>query len=127
MAAAMSPGFPAAALAGLLLWSFAAALSGEREPFDAPGFWSLWWPLAIALSFGLGALLPRRSWAWSFVIMAMMAPVMILNGAGLSMMPPGLVLLAILAIPGAVAGRIGAAFRRRLAPGRAGPAPRVSR
>jgi hypothetical protein len=111
----MSHGLVPSALAGLALWSVAATLAGGREPWDAPAFWSIWWPLSIALSFALGLIFPRRGWAWSFVVMTMMAPVMALNGSGLSTMPPGLVLMALLALPGSVAGAIGAALARRRA------------
>ena len=111
----MPYGLLPSALAGLALWSVAATVAGGREPWDTPAFWSVWWPLAIALSVALGLIFPRRGWAWSFVVMAMLAPVMVLNGAGLSMMPPGLILLALLALPGAIAGGVAAALARRRA------------
>lgn len=109
----MTGGLLPSAFAGLLLWSLAATLSGGREPWDVGAFWILYWPTAIALSFGFGALFPARGWLWSFVIMAMMLPVMAWNGSGLSLLPLGIVLLAVLSLPGSLAGRLGAWLRRR--------------
>jgi hypothetical protein len=111
----MSNGFVPSALAGLALWTVAAMLAGGREPWDTGAFWTVYWPSAIALSFALGMLFPVRAWLWSFVVMAMMMPVMAWNGSGLSLLPLGMVLMAFLAIPGSLAGRAGARLVRRRA------------
>jgi hypothetical protein len=111
----MSNGTIPSALGGLALWTVAATLAGGREPWDTGAFWTVYWPVAIALSFTLGTLFPRRAWLWSFVVMAMMMPVMLWNGSGLSLLPLGMALMAVLAIPGSLAGRAGARLRLRRA------------
>ena len=111
----MWKGFLLSALAGLLLWTIAAMLSGGREPWDGGAFWIIYLPVAIALSFGLGARFPAFGWLWSFVVMAMMLPVMAWNGSGPSMLPLGIIALAILSVPGSLAGLAGGAFGRWLA------------
>jgi hypothetical protein len=108
----MKTGYLPAALAGLALWLLTSGASGLREPWDAPGFWTLGYPVAIALAAILGLVWPMRSWLWSFIVMAMMAPVTVWNGSDLSMMPPGLIALAVLAVPGSLAGLIAGRIRR---------------
>jgi hypothetical protein len=110
----MKTGYPAAALAGLALWLAVSGVVGQREPWDAPEFWSRGYPLAVGLCALLGAIWPRRSWLMGFIVMAMMAPVMALNGSDLSLLPLGLVALAVLAVPAALAGLIAGGIRRAL-------------
>jgi hypothetical protein len=113
----MWKGLIASVLVGLALWAIAAALAGGREPWDVGAFWIIFWPAAIALSFGLGALFPHFGWFWGFVVMAMMMPVMAWNGSGLSLLPLGMILIVFLSIPGCLAGLAGGGLRRRFTRG----------
>jgi hypothetical protein len=108
----MKTGYLPAALVGLVLWLLTSGVSGQREPWDSPEFWTLGYPLAIALSALLGLVWPRRSWLWGFIVMAMMAPVMLWSGSGLSLLPPGLVALMVLSLPASLAGLIAGRLRR---------------
>jgi hypothetical protein len=108
----MKTGYLPAALAGLVLWLLTSGASGQREPWDAPEFWTLGYPVAIGVSALLGLVWPRQSWSWGFIVMAMMAPAMALNGSDLSLLPLGLVALAVLAVPPCIAGLIAGRFRR---------------
>ena len=110
----MKTGYLPAALAGLALWLLTSGGSGQMEPWDAPEFWSLGYPLAIGLSGLVGLVWPHRSWLWGFIVMAMMAPVMLWNGSGLSLLPLGLVALLVLAVPASLAGLIAGRLRRAL-------------
>jgi hypothetical protein len=110
----MKTGYLPAALAGLVLWLLIPGASGQREPWDAPEFWSQGYPVAVGLSALLGLVWPLRSWVWGFIVMAMMAPVMALNGSDLSLLPLGLVALALLAVPPSLAGLIAGRLRRAL-------------
>ncbi len=110
----MKTGYLPSALAGLLLWLLTTGAQGVREPWDASGFWTLDYPLALALAAFLGIVWPVRSWLWGVIVMAMMAPVMVLNGSDLSLLPLGLVALAVLAVPPLLAGLIAGRIRRAL-------------
>jgi hypothetical protein len=108
----MKTGYLPSALAGLVLWLLTTGASGVREPWDAPGFWTLGYPLAIAMAALLGTVWPARSWLWGIIVMTMMAPVMALSGSDLSLLPLGLVALAVLSLPASLAGLIAGRIRR---------------
>jgi hypothetical protein len=90
----------AAALLGLALWSVAAVVELRVEPWDAPNFWTIYYPAAIALSGVLGFLYPQRPWRWALILMFMQLFVMTLGGSGFSLLPMGLILMAVLVLPG---------------------------
>jgi hypothetical protein len=92
--------YAAAATLGLVLWSVAAVVELRVEPWDAPNFWTIYYPAAIALSGMLGFLYPHAPWRWALILMFMQLPVMILGGSGFSLLPIGLILMAVLALPG---------------------------
>ena len=107
-------GIIASSVVGALIWGWVAVRGGRAEPWDAPEFWSSGYPAALLACAALGFVFPDRAWRWGLVVFAMLGVVMaggaVRVGSGLSMLPPGLVLLGILALPGiglaALAGRV---------------------
>jgi hypothetical protein len=103
--------------AGLLLWGLSSLSGGGREPWDLPSFWTIAYPAALALCGVLGFFFPVRPWRWPLIVFAMLGVVMaaggLMRGSDLGMLPPGLVLLAVLALPGVAVAAVGAAFGRR--------------
>ena len=91
--------YAAAALLGLALWSVAAVVELRVEPWDAPNFWTIYYPAAIALSGALGFLYPLRPWRWALILMFMQLLVMIAGGSGFNLLPMGMILVAVLALP----------------------------
>lgn len=106
--------FGSACLLGLGLWSAAARFSQRTEPWDAPDYWAIAYPVAIALCGGLGFVFPDRPWRWALTLMLMQLPVMILGGSGFGLLPLGLVLTAVLALPGLGLAHLCGAARRNL-------------
>ncbi len=107
------PGYVAALVLGLALWFAFAAIAGRREPWDGPGYWSIAWPLGIALSGLLGWLFPQRPWRWALVLFWSQMLQMALAGSGLGLWPLGLALLTALAVPGMLAAKLAARLRLR--------------
>jgi len=100
--------YATAFLAGTILWSLATAIAGGREVWDVRLYWTAAYPAALLISGGLAALFPYRPWRWPLVMMFAQVPVMIAFGSNFSLLPLGLVLLAILSLPGmAIAAAIG--------------------
>jgi hypothetical protein len=52
-----------AIVAGTVLWVVTSAVSGKAEPWDASIYWTIAYPVAIALSGLLGYVFPQRPWA----------------------------------------------------------------
>jgi hypothetical protein len=98
-------------MAGLALWAVTAAVTGKREPWDANTYWTVSYPLAIFGSAVLGFLFPERAWLWAATLMLMQFVVMIAMGSGLGLLPLGLIVLAMLAAPAALAGVLAAKLR----------------
>lgn len=101
------------AVAGLLFWWATASASAVREPWDAPGFGYIYL-LAMVLCALIGALYPRRAaLSGALFVLAQMPIMLATTGIG-SMIVPGLVVLAIMALPGAAAGALGARAGARM-------------
>ena len=96
--AAMAYGISAAL--GLALWTVAAK-PGTAPNRDAPGYWTVSYPIAIALSGALGLAFPQRPWRWAAVLMFSQLAVMFLGGSDFGLLPLGLILMAVLTLPAA--------------------------
>lgn len=91
-----------AVAAGLVLWFATSMLGGRREPWDSPVYWTVSYPVAIALAGVLGYVFPERPWRWALVIMFMQMAVMVIGGSGFGLLPLGVILLAVLSLPSVV-------------------------
>jgi hypothetical protein len=107
----------ASLLAGGAIWGWVALAGGRAEPWDAPQFWSAGYPAALAACAILGWIWPRGAWRWAALVFAMLLVVMLAGtvgtGSSFSMLPPGLVLLAVLALPGVALAALAGWARRR--------------
>ena len=92
--------YTAAAVGGAVLWQATAMLTGRREAWDAGSYWVIAYPLAIALAGILAYAHPDRPWRFALAIMWVQPLVMVVtSGSDFSMLPLGLILFAILALP----------------------------
>lgn len=93
-----------ALVAGAAGWLVAAQLSGRREPWDSAAYWALAYPASIAVCALFAVWQPERPWRWAFAVFAGQFVGMVLHNGELGgLWPLGLVLFAILALPGVVA------------------------
>ena len=105
--------FAIAFVTSTILWMATSIISRKVEPWDANGYWTIAYPLAIALAGVLGYLAPDRPWRWAAIIMFTQVIVMIGGGAGLGLLPLGLVVLALLTVPAIAVAKAAASFRIR--------------
>lgn len=99
--------------AGLLLWLATALVSGKAEAWDAGLYWKLAYPLALVASAWLGYRFPRGAWRWPLSVMLAQAAALVVGSAQLDLLPPGLLMFAVLALPGVVLALLAARHRRR--------------
>jgi hypothetical protein len=106
--------FLLAAAIGAALWSAAALISGRPEPWDGAGYWALAYPLSILACALLGYSYPERSWRWALLLFeAQFVAMCVRNGELGNLWPLGMVLFAIVALPGVFAARLTARLSRR--------------
>ena len=113
-----SQSYAIAVVGGAVLWQLTAMLSGAREAWDSAMYWAIAYPLAVVLSGVLAFVNPVRPWRWPLATMLIQPVVMAaFSGSGLSLLPLGLMMFAVLALPPiAVAAGIGARRRRSQLP-----------
>ncbi|HWK75318.1 MAG TPA: hypothetical protein VNQ81_13660 [Povalibacter sp.] len=89
----------AAIVGGAILWLATAAISGRTEAWDSPLYWIAAYPLSILLAGFLGYSAPERPWRWGLGVMLVQAVVLVVSGSDFGLLPLGLILFAVLALP----------------------------
>ena len=114
VAAGLATALGAQLLAGIAGGDVGRALASELV--DLPTYWLFALPVCYAAAGVLGWLGPVRTWRWIAVMLAIHAAYMILaTGSGLSLWPLALAMMAVIALPGILAGWLGGLMRRRRA------------
>ena len=104
-----------AAMSGILVWVAVASVSGRREAWDSSAYFQFGIPALCLVSLIMGYLSPDRAWRWGAVpLAAQLAWMLVTQGAG-NLLPLGLIVGGILAVPSILTARFGAFFRRRTA------------
>jgi len=99
---------------GVLLELGIHALSGRREAWDSPQFWTIGLPGALVVSALLGFLARRKDWLWSFAIVpAQVTTMMVRSGEVGGLWPLAAALSAILSSPFVAVAFIASRFRPR--------------
>ena len=103
----------AAIAGGALLWLMAAVAGGKREAWDASVYWTVAYPLGIALAGVLGYRVPEKAWRWGLAVMWAQALVLMVSGSDFGLLPLGLIMFSILALPAVFVAMLAARFRLR--------------
>lgn len=99
---------------GAFLWLSVAWISGQAEAWDSPLYWKLGYPLSVLLAGALGFACPVRPWRWGLAVLLVQPVVMALtSGGGFGLLPLGLFLFGVLALPAVVVAGFGARLRAR--------------
>lgn len=99
---------------GALIWVGIGLISGRAEAWDSPLYWQVGYPLSLLLAGWLGYRCPLRTWRWGLAVLLVQPVVMVLtSGSGFGLLPLGLILFAVLALPAVVVARLGGSVSRR--------------
>lgn len=102
-----------AALGGSLLWLLGMWLGGRQEAWDSPLYWTVCYPLALVFAAAIGWHVPERAWRWGLAIMLAQAVVLAATAGDFNLLPLGLMLFAVLALPLMGTASIAASLCRR--------------
>ncbi len=100
-----------AIIGGTVLWQATATISGKTEAWDDPSCWSVTYPLSILFAGWLGYQFPEKPWRWGYAIMFGQAGMMRLSSSSFGLLPLGLILFGLFALPAAVFAQIAAKIR----------------
>ncbi len=105
----------AAAAGGALIWVLISTASGKREAWDSELYFSIGMPAVCLLAALLGFLEPKRTWRWGAAPLAgQFLAMLVMVGPG-NLLPLGMIVFAVLAIPPILVARLGAYLRNRVA------------
>jgi len=108
------------AAVGIALWFISSLLTSKREAWDASSYWVLAYPLAVAACALLGYRYPERPWRWPLVLFAAQFLAMcVRNGELGNLWPLGMLLFAVISLPGIAAAKVAARFSPASAQGNA--------
>lgn len=108
--------YGAAIAGGAVLWFATVGISGKTEAWDSPLYWAIAYPLAIGLAGGLGYWVPQRPWRWGLAVMLVQAVALAAASSSFGLLPLGLILFAVLALPAIGLAQVTARIRLRNAP-----------
>ena len=98
---------------GAILWLVTRAVSGRNEAWDSSLYWTAAYPFTIVLAGILGYSAPSKPWRWALAVMLVQAVVLAITASGFGLLPLGLIMFAILALPPIGAALIMAGMRKR--------------
>ncbi len=99
---------------GVVFWMLVAWRTPGGEPWDAPAFWTVAYPIALAIAAVLGACFPRKAWLWGLLLIALQVPVVaVMSGVG-PLLLAGVVYALVLALPAMAIAAAAGALRHRL-------------
>ena len=108
----------AAAAGGALIWFLTSTASGKKEAWDSELYFSIGMPAVCLLAALLGFLEPKRTWRWGAAPLAGQFLAMLLMVGPGNLLPLGLFVFGVLAIPPILLARLGAYLRNRVAHGK---------
>ena len=99
---------------GLASWVVTAAVVGKREAWDDPAWFMYALPALFVALVVLGFFFPRNSSLYGPLAMSGQTLALLFSAkGGLSLLPVGLVLMAVMSLPFVLAGLLGALIRTR--------------
>ncbi len=85
---------------GITVWVVSAYVSNWSDPQSAVFYWKISYPILIIFSGILGIIFPDRPWRWALYLIAAQLVMGILSvKGGLNLLPIGIVIHAIIALP----------------------------
>ena len=100
-------------IGGCVLWVGTSLVSGRTEAWDSSLYWTVSYPLALVLAGILAYLVPDRPWRWSLAVMLVQPLILAVTASSFGLLPLGLLMFAVLAVPAVMVASIAAGIRRR--------------
>ena len=107
--------YGAAVVTGIVVWIVVSKVSHRREAWDSQWYFLIGTPVVCVVSAVLGYLEPNRPWRWGAAPLAgQFCWMLVTQGPG-NLLPLGVIVFGILAIPSMLTARLGAFVGKKLA------------
>jgi hypothetical protein len=104
-----------AIMIGVLTWGVISMISGRKEAWDSPSYFSVGMPVVCAASAILGFIESQKAWRWGIApLVGQFFWMLFTQGPG-NLLPLGLIAFGVLSVPSIITAKIGAFVRRRTA------------
>ncbi|MGH7166306.1 MAG: hypothetical protein ACREIS_12370 [Nitrospiraceae bacterium] len=104
-----------AVVSGILVWVAVSTASGKSEAWDSEWYFLIGIPVVCVVSAGLGFVEPNRPWRWGLAPLLAQAVWMIATEGAGNLLPLGLVVFGVLAIPSMMTAWLGAFVGKKIA------------
>ncbi len=104
-----------AVVVGIIVWVVVSHVSHRREAWDSQWYFMIGTPVVCVVSAVLGFIEPSRPWRWGAAPLGGQFFWMLLTQGPGNLLPLGVVVFAILAIPSIITARLGAFVGKKLA------------
>jgi hypothetical protein len=105
-----------AIIIGMTLWFAVSFVSGRKEAWDAPQYWTIAFPLLLISAAALGYAFPEKPWRWALALfLSQMPAMMIRSGEVGNLWPLGLIMLTIYSLPAIACAASGSWLRKKFA------------
>lgn len=101
---------------GALVWALMSASSHKREAWDSDLYFTVGLPAVCLLSAVLGYLQPDKPWRWGAAPLAGQGSWLLITQGPGNLLPLGIVLFGILALPSIFTAKLGARMAKKRAP-----------
>jgi len=96
---------------GVIVWVVVSTVSHRKEAWDSGTYFSVGMPLVCLVSAVLGFLEPVRPWRWGVApLVGQFSWMLVTQGPG-NLLPLGVIVFGILAIPSIITARLGARWK----------------
>lgn len=106
--------YAVAVVVGIIVWIVVSKMSHRREAWDSQWYFMIGVPVVCVLSAILGFIEPSRPWRWGTAPLAGQFVWMLLTQGPGNLLPLGVIVFGILAIPSVLTGKLGAFIGKKL-------------
>ncbi len=86
-------------ITGLAVCQVITLMSGRKEAWDAPAYFTIGIPVMCLVVFALGYRFPQRAWRWALCMAVGQSVAMVLGGGSASLWPLAIIAMTVVSLP----------------------------
>jgi multisubunit Na+/H+ antiporter MnhB subunit len=108
--------YVASFIAGLAICLLITMISGRKEAWDAPEYFTIGIPVMCLVIFALAYFFPQRAWRWALSMAIGQSLAMVLGGGSASLWPLAIIAMTVVSLPQFIVALIASRIARKRAP-----------